>query len=529
MLKRTACVLAIAVLASCTSSAPEAEKAPVTTTPTPGTAKADRGEAAGSDEAAPAEKARDSAPAPEAPAAPAAVGRAEGKMGLGVTGSGRGGGGAGEATGLGAIGGVGGKGGGYGGKDRKAVAKGAPARPASPKPTRASKSPAKRDTLGDVKVPIFGADDDEPRKEEKPRANLPQSGQLTAGEWRDLDHWDFWRELFQGGQGQQVGPWQHTENTWGYQTARRIPVRVEVSGVPAVDAKVSLLDAKGRTVWQTRTNNRGTAQLFAGLLTNYPGPYQVVAESGGVKARSKAVPVKGNAPVVVNLPAQGQVPNGLDIMFVVDTTGSMGDELSFLQSELRDVVKRVQAKGGQNIDIRTSVNFYRDTTDEYLVRSFPFTRDVDQAVKDIEAQGAAGGGDFPEAVEEGLADAVFKHKWRPSARARLLFLVLDAPPHKEAAHLAKLHEATQDAARQGIRIIPIVGSGISKETEFLMRFLAVSTDGTYVFLTDDSGIGGSHAKPTIGPHTVEYLSHLLVKIINRHLEVEDIRPVRRAP
>ncbi len=511
MLKRAASVLAIALLASCTNAEPAADAVKENTkTAGPGAAThADRGEADPGDHGgAPVEKAiAPASPSPEAEESPA---RAEGSLGLGATG-GRGGGGAADGYGVGAIGG-----GDAAGKGRSAK-KATGAAPAAK--TAAKPSGGLADKKVEMAVPI----------DAKPRPNLPQSGQLTAGEWRDLDHWDFWRELFDGGQGQQTGAWRYTETTWGYQTARRIPVRVEASGVPAVDAKVSLLDAKGRTVWQSRTNNKGTAQLFAGLLTNYPGPYRVVAESGGVKAESKAVPVKGNAPVVVNLPAAGQVPNGLDIMFVVDTTGSMGDELGFLQSELRDVVKRVQAKGGQDIDIRTSVNFYRDTTDEYLVRSFPFTRDVNEAVKHLEAQSAAGGGDFPEAVEEGLADAVFKHKWRESARARILFLVLDAPPHRESAQLAKLHEATQDAARQGIRIIPIVGSGINKETEFLMRFLAVSTDGTYVFLTDDSGIGGSHAKPTIGPHTVEYLSHLLVKIINRHLEVEDIRPVRRAP
>jgi hypothetical protein len=83
---------------------------------------------------------------------------------------------------------------------------------------------------------------------------------------------------------------------------------------------------------------------------------------------------------------------------------------------------------------------------------------------------------------------------------------------------ASLHEATQEAARQGIQIIPIVASGIDKPTEFLMRFLSVSTSGSYVFLTDDSGIGGGHIKPTIGPHKVEQLNALLTKIINRSLE-----------
>lgn len=509
MLKRTACVLAIGLLASCNSSTPTGEDnrapnvAPVESTKSDRGGAIDRGDREEAPAAEPAMAAKPSASG-SAPPPPKVAPRGDvAKDSFGVVGGAKGGGGEG-ARGPG-VAGIGGK-----------------ARPSRTKKTSGGR-------VAPAEAPMVDKDAAKPLDIAKPPPELPQSGQLTAGEWRDLDHWDFWRGLFDGDQGRQVGAWKHTEDMWGYRTARRIPVRVEASGVPAVDAKVKLLDAQNRTVWQARTNNKGNAQLFAGLLSNYPGPYKVVAEFGGVKAESKAVPVKGSAPVVLNVAAQAQTANGLDLMFVVDTTGSMGDELSYLQSELRDVVRRVQNKGGQNIDIRTSVNFYRDTTDEYLVRSFPFTRNVDESVKHIEAQSAGGGGDFPEAVEQGLADAVFKHKWRDSARARILFLVLDAPPHRDPEHLAKLHEATQDAARQGIRIVPIVGSGINKETEFLMRFLAVSTDGTYVFLTDDSGIGGSHAKPTIGPHTVEYLTPLLVKIINRQLAVEDVRPVRRAP
>jgi hypothetical protein len=93
--------------------------------------------------------------------------------------------------------------------------------------------------------------------------------------------------------------------------------------------------------------------------------------------------------------------------------------------------------------------------------------------------------------------------------------VLDAPPHGDSATLARVRAAIASAAQKGIRVIPVSASGIDKPTEFLLRFFAVATGGTYVFLTDDSGIGDPHLdpSPTIGPFQVEFLNQLLARVI----------------
>ncbi|MGB1699426.1 MAG: hypothetical protein ACPHRO_05700, partial [Nannocystaceae bacterium] len=61
-------------------------------------------------------------------------------------------------------------------------------------------------------------------------------------------------------------------------------------------------------------------------------------------------------------------------------------------------------------------------------------------------------------------------------------------------------------------------SGVDKSTEFLMRMADVATGGTYIFLTDDSGIGNSHIEPTIGEYQVEPLNELLIRVIKQSLE-----------
>ncbi|MDE7230229.1 MAG: VWA domain-containing protein, partial [Oscillospiraceae bacterium] len=206
----------------------------------------------------------------------------------------------------------------------------------------------------------------------------------------------------------------------------------------------------------------------------------------------------------------------LDLMIMCDTTGSMSDELEYLKAELSDIVKKIKSDNA-NIPTRVSVNFYRDTEDEYEVRQFPFSENIDEVVKAIGEQSAEGGGDFPEAVHTALDSAVNKHDWNEDS-VKIMFLVLDAPPHSDTQIVDSVNAYVAKAAEMGIRIIPIASSGIDKSTEYLLRTMAFTTGGTYTFLTNDSGIGGDHIEPTVGAFNVEKLGDMMVRIVNGYLE-----------
>ena len=45
----------------------------------------------------------------------------------------------------------------------------------------------------------------------------------------------------------------------------------------------------------------------------------------------------------------------------------------------------------------------------------------------------------------------------------------------------------------------------------------MASGGTYVFLTDHSGVGNPHLEPTIGPYDVEKLNSLLVRLIDNYV------------
>jgi hypothetical protein len=350
-----------------------------------------------------------------------------------------------------------------------------------------------------------------------------EPGQLTAGEWSDLENWSFWRDLHQGEQCndlancEQDGTAAVLSEHWGYDTAGRFAVRVTSGGDPVIDAAVQLRDEQGSVMYAARTDSRGRAELFAGLFAESTGDYALRVEAAGEMVELTDLEPTGAEPIAVEFPVAHAPPPSLDLMFVVDTTGSMGDELEYIQAELGSVIEQVRDEIGSQLAVRLSVNFYRDRGDEYVVRDFQFTSQIDQALDQLSEQSAGGGGDTPEAVEEALDNAVNDHTWSQAATARLLFFVLDAPPHYDEGRMQSLHDSTRAAAEQGVQIIPLAASGIDTPTEFLLRMLAIGTNGTYTFLTDHSGIGNSHLEPTIGQYDVELLDELMVRVIRERL------------
>ncbi len=335
----------------------------------------------------------------------------------------------------------------------------------------------------------------------------PQAGLLTGGEWNDNAHWADWKALYGS-----RGDWNGYRTDWKTKDLKRVAVKVQnEKDEPLEGAKVS---ADG---WMDAvTDNKGMAYLFG---EEHPG--SITVEYGGYSSskdysRSSADEWKDMTETFTIAGAKPQTSKKLDLMIMCDTTGSMADELEYLKEELSDIVKKIKSENA-NVPTRVSVNFYRDEGDEYEVRQFPFTENVDEAVKAIGEQYAEGGGDFPEAVHTALDSAVNNHDWDENS-VKIMFLVLDAPPHPDAQIVDSVNSTIQKAAGMGIRVIPVASSGIDKSTEYLLRTMAFTTGGTYTFLTSDSGIGGEHIEPTVGAFNVEKLGDMMVRIVGGYLE-----------
>ena len=332
------------------------------------------------------------------------------------------------------------------------------------------------------------------------------AGVLTAGEVNDFKKWMLWDDIANEDLYEWQTTWQvHPKDRYGLQLRTQ-------SGFPIVDAKVELLSTSGTTIWIARTDNTGKAELWANLFEKQEKAQQIRIsyqnqsyllddiQSFQQNLNHKVLKVACNQSEIV------------DIAFVVDATGSMADEIDYLKAELFDVVNKVKDTI-PSADVRLGSVFYRDVTDSYLVKHSPLSTNIKQTIEFIKKQSADGGGDTPEAVDVALETALDSLQWSNNAAARLLFLVLDAPPHQNPEVIQKMKKLMSRAAKMGIRIIPIACSGTTKSTEYLMRSIALSSNGTYLFLTDDSGIGNPHIEPTTDEYEVRKFNDLLIETI----------------
>ena len=277
-------------------------------------------------------------------------------------------------------------------------------------------------------------------------------------------------------------------------------------------------DDNGTTQFSAVTNSAGVAYLFA-----CEGAKTVTAESGAYAADTD---VDGGE-LTITLDGYEEKRNVIDIMFVVDVTGSMGDELNYLKAELGDVITRV-CRANKDAIINLALLFYRDKTDSEIYKYFDFTNVNSPAglaaqLQAINSQYASGGGDYPEAVD-GALELALNAQWSRSTSTKLIFHLLDAPPHSSAENKALYKSSVERAAEMGIRICPIICSGTDTLTEYLVREAALYTGGTFIFVTDDSGIGNPHHDPELPNVTVEALNSLLVRLIEGYYTGEFAPP-----
>lgn len=67
----------------------------------------------------------------------------------------------------------------------------------------------------------------------------------------------------------------------------------------------------------------------------------------------------------------------IEIMFVVDSTRSMRDELQTLKNNIRQIVEQIRFQRG-DLDIRISITDYKNIYDQYRAKILPFTQDISQ-------------------------------------------------------------------------------------------------------------------------------------------------------
>lgn len=255
--------------------------------------------------------------------------------------------------------------------------------------------------------------------------------------------------------------------------------------------------------------------------------FQVVAQKEWVAQRQSFRRYESNVWLLTLVDPPAPESTQLDLLFLVDATGSMDDEIAKLKASMVDIADQIYGLPEQP-DVRFGLVHYRDRGDAYVVRTHDFTHDLQQFQKILSDLRAAGGGDYPESLNEALNRSLNELDWRTGARdgdtLRLILLVADAPPHLDYGWQSYAYDTDMiDATRRGIKIFPVGASGLEEQGEYIYRQMAQFTGGKFVFLTyeeagDPASGPGTETSHDVESYSVDTLDRLIVRLVKEELQ-----------
>ena len=192
------------------------------------------------------------------------------------------------------------------------------------------------------------------------------------------------------------------------------------------------------------------------------------------------------APLFANAEKQPAKPR-VEVCFVLDTTGSMGGLIEGAKQKIWSIANEmVSAKPAP--DLKVGLIGYRDRGDEYVVKSFKLTDDIDSIYARLREFKADGGGDTPESVNEALAEAVEKMPWsQENDVLKIIFLVGDAPPHMDYKDGPKYADLCREAAKKDVIINTVQCGGIA-ETTPVWQEIAKLSEGSYAAIAQSGNM-----------------------------------------
>jgi Mg-chelatase subunit ChlD len=287
-------------------------------------------------------------------------------------------------------------------------------------------------------------------------------------------------------------------------------------GVPDAEVRVK---AGFTTLWQGRTASDGRLLFFpqrdAASADQQRYTLEVHKGQETITQEQERSSTTWNASLTQTVD-RSQSTN-LDLLFVIDATGSMGDEISRLQSTLQTVAQRVRELNG-NHRVRFGLVSYRDHGDSERTNLVPFTETLGDFQTRLNQLQADGGGDYAEDLEAGLDLAMREPAWSSEGATRLAFVIADAPPHIDYQGSPAYGDSIRLAVQKGIKLYTLGASGLDATGEYVFRQLAQQTLAKYLFLTygGEPGPGGS-VSATVGGFQENNLDDLIVGIVKQEL------------
>ncbi|WP_219213685.1 vWA domain-containing protein [Variovorax boronicumulans] len=292
-------------------------------------------------------------------------------------------------------------------------------------------------------------------------------------------------------------------------------------GAVVPDAEVAVRAPGGAAMW-ARTDAGGRAWLHPDAFDpNASQVYEIAVRKNGRQAGGFLQRGQKSAVDIVLADDAAPARARLDLVFLIDATGSMADEIGRLKSTLRTIASEV-AQLPSRPDTCFGLVAYRDKGDAFLLRSHDFTNDLDAFQGVLNALQANGGGDYPEAMNEALHETVHTLSWRGSGATRMVVLLADAPPHLDYGG-PQYDDDMLVALGKGIKVFSVGASGLDKQGEYIQRQIAQYTGGRFVFLTykdaeRPSSGPGRETVHDVGNYSVQTLDRLIVRLVTEELD-----------
>jgi Mg-chelatase subunit ChlD len=176
----------------------------------------------------------------------------------------------------------------------------------------------------------------------------------------------------------------------------------------------------------------------------------------------------------------------VEVVFVLDTTGSMADLIEGAKRKIWSIASAV-VETNPEADIAMALVAYRDRGDDYVLQTTPLSEDIQGLYGKLIKLQADGGGDTPESVNEALDKAVSGIQWSDGENVkRIVFLVGDAPPHMDYRQEKQYPKILAEAVNREI-VVNAVQAGDMAETTPVWKEIAQYGHGRFIPIPQSGG------------------------------------------
>ena len=342
---------------------------------------------------------------------------------------------------------------------------------------------------------------------------------VAAGEWDDnANYRDYLKWL------------QHTQIARLDARNRQFIVVTDKAGKPMPNCPISV--TSGQQTAQLLSTVSGRALLFPHAFGLQGSKLTATTSCLSEVVAAELDASKEDGVTVLKLGAERTLParRTIDLAFVLDTTGSMGEEIQAVKSTIRAVAGKLS---NDQTSVRIGLVEYKDRSDSVVTRTFQFSPDLAAFGRSVAALTADGGGDMPEDMQAGLTTAIDKLEWSTVSVARMMVVIADAPPHLDYQDEKDYADSAKRAAAKGIKVFTVSASGMDDTGQVVMRQLSQFTGAANMFVlrggAGPQSTGGGDPKDSCGGTHDNYssgnLDELIVKRVKQELKSLDADPM----